>query len=202
MSVFEDATRKYFALTRIHRGDSFWDKMKESEKNIELSEIMSGWEIAGNQGHSESQYLLGTVHMKLKLPGGQEWFRMAARSGHSKAQFALAEILIENEDLVSTEESIRWCMLAAAQGDCRAKYLLARRYDTGNGVPQNYEHALELYKEVAIEQKHLGAESRIGEMLRQDLGTQKHISDVGLGYIKSAMTMNTDNRPCEHLLTI
>jgi TPR repeat protein len=59
--------------------------------------------------------------------------------------------------------------LAAEQGQADAQFAMGRRYEVGQGVPQNYFEAIKWYR-LAAEQGHAKAQYNLGSMYREGRG--------------------------------
>ncbi|MEM8597177.1 MAG: tetratricopeptide repeat protein, partial [Pseudomonadota bacterium] len=73
-----------------------------------------------------------------------------ARAGDAEAQAYVGEIHERGIDRApNLAEAARWYALAADQGNTRAMVNLAALYESGTGVPQDRDRAVELYAEAA-----------------------------------------------------
>lgn len=91
------------------------------------------------------------------------WYLKAANAGHAKAQNALANILIDGEEVVeqNVEQAIRWYSESAKQGNAAAQYNLGNHYYLGKRIPKDYEKAI-YWLEKAAEQDDEDAYFRLG----------------------------------------
>jgi hypothetical protein len=63
----------------------------------------------------------------------------------------------------SYDEAVQWWRLAAAQDQPEALYYLGACYDNGDGVLEDVDEALRLYK-IAAAKGHAGAAAAVGAM--------------------------------------
>ena len=89
--------------------------------------------------------------------------RVAAESGHAKAQFTLGYLYLQGRNVVADKpEGIRWLKRAAAQNDGMAQFVLGDIYRVGDGVPVDDAEALRWYRLSATAPKHtMSAEAAI-----------------------------------------
>ena len=88
----------------------------------------------------------------------ETWLSRAAQGDAPGAAFALAALLErEARDEAAFAAAAQWYEHAAAAGEARAQYNLARLYRLGHGVPRDPERARALY-EAAAEQGSIRAQ--------------------------------------------
>lgn len=63
-------------------------------------------------------------------------------------------------------EAVKWCRLAAKQGDTKAQCNLGAIYDKGLGVPQDYAEAAKWYR-LAAEQGDTKAQYKLPSAMRE-----------------------------------
>lgn len=80
------------------------------------------------------------------IVNAMSYYRKAAEAGYIPAQNRLAYLLDKSEE---NEEAVQWYQKAAAQGDAEGEYGLARMYVEGEGIEQNKEEALRLFRSSA-----------------------------------------------------
>lgn len=78
------------------------------------------------------------------LTGALASFEEAAEAGSDEAQVWMGYLLDYSEQ---NEESVRWYRAAAAQGNLDGVAGLAEMHAKGEGVEQNFDKALELYRQ-------------------------------------------------------
>jgi hypothetical protein len=73
------------------------------------------------------------------------WLQQAASQGHVRAQYVLADLYLEGDDVPKdVEEGIKWCRLASESFLSVAHYRLGQLYAGGTGVPKDDERAVDL----------------------------------------------------------
>ncbi len=89
---------------------------------------------AAGQGHPNAMYRLGCL-----TPSDEavKWLLKAARLGNADAQYELG-ISLHGQN---PQEAATWMLKAAEQGHGDAQGEMAKRYETGDGVPQSDEEA-------------------------------------------------------------
>ena len=129
-----------------------------------------------------------TVHMTVE--------RAAGRNFNMKPSFKirwvvaigpiLAVILIfGTSGLASEEFTLGTARAAAAKGDPRAGYFLARQYADGNGVPQDYSKAAE-YLRKSAEQGYAPAQTGLGSCYAHGEGVKQDYTEALRWYRKAA----------------
>lgn len=79
-----------------------------------------------------------------------------------------------------------WVMVKANQGNAEAQVEVARRYGTGQGVPQDFEKALEWYLKAA-QQGNINAQCCVGFMYERGQGTPRDEAKAMSWYLKAAL---------------
>lgn len=136
-------------------------KMGNIEAQKEISEYYRLYErndaaafewdsLAARQGNQEAQYHLCSPYYynnSIVIPKKEAltWCQKAANQGQSDAQYELCR---ESYNKLDYAEAINWCNAAAKKYEY-AQFMLGTMYEKGNGVPQNYYKAYELYKQSA-----------------------------------------------------
>lgn len=161
---------------------------------------------AGDQGHADAQYKLGTMcHRGEGVPQDDaeavRWYRRAAKQGLVDAQvnlgFMYAMGLGVLQDYV---EAMRWYRRAAEQGSAIAQNNIGFMYAEGQGVSQDYTEAVRWLRRAAEQgvdeaQHDLGLRYAEGQGVLQDdaeavrwwrraaeQGHAKAQCDLGIGY--------------------
>lgn len=111
------------------------------------------------------------------------FYRKAAEDGYVPAQTRLAYLLDQSEE---NEEAVAWYKKAIEKGDPEAEFGLAGMHVSGDGIPQNTEEALRLFRSSAIK-GHIPAIHVMiaayeeGEMgLRVDYETARNWLEIGI----------------------
>ena len=101
------------------------------------------------------------------------------KGGATKDQIQAIKELVEYLDAGNR------AMEEAEQGDVINQWLLAERYSTGQGRPQNYGEALKWYRKAA-EQGHAPAQHSLGGMYYDGTGTPQNYAEAFKWYRKAA----------------
>ena len=123
--------------------------------------------IGADQGHAESQYVLGIFyHNGIDVPQNHaeaaRLFRLAAEQGHAEAQTMLGVLYYRGKGVPEDKrEAARWLRLAAEQGDADAQTRLGVLYILGEGVPEDRREAVRWLR-LAAEQGDAEAQARLG----------------------------------------
>ena len=83
---------------------------------------------------------------KSDIVSAMSYYRKAADAGYAPAQRRLAYLLDKSEE---NEEAVIWYKKAVAQGDAEAEHGLAGMYVSADGIPQDNEEALRLFRSSA-----------------------------------------------------
>ena len=154
---------------------------------MDTEEAMIWLEMAANQSHLESQYLLGcNLLLSQREHEAVTWLRKATDAGHTEAALQLASCYEEGmgveQDPTKAAQLVRRC---AEQGVPRAYSWLARLYLNGTGVEKNAREAVALLQRGA----NLGvrqAQCMLGECLEQGVGIEKTPQTAVNWYRKAA----------------
>lgn len=112
---------------------------------------LAWWQKASALGNVEASYRLAQICQKKY--GGRlsadcvDSFETAAKRGHSGAQLALAKWLTGKEG--AERQALMWLEKASAQSQPEAMYLLAVRYEKGDGTDRREDLAQRLYLQSA-----------------------------------------------------
>lgn len=102
-----------------------------------------------------------------------EWWEYAALQGDALAQANLAKLYFQGRGKEDREKGNFWLNKSLAQNHPLALDLLGIQYYEGDGVPQNYNKAFELYKSSA-EQGNFSGMFHLGIMYLEGNGTNKN----------------------------
>ncbi|KAK5809856.1 hypothetical protein F5H01DRAFT_381255 [Linnemannia elongata] len=89
----------------------------------------------------------------------------------------------------SKPSAMDWVLDKANQGNAEAQVEVARRYGTGQGVPQNFEKALEWYIKAA-HQGNINAQCCVGFMYERGQGVPRDEDKAMSWYLKAALQGN------------
>jgi TPR repeat protein len=154
------------------------------EENVE--EAVLWHRKAAEHGYAESQFELGHMYaFGIGVPvDGKEvekWWRLAAEQGHAMALINLAMTYELGQDGVTQnyKEAAKWYRVAADQGEYSAQSALCKMYVAGRGVPQDYEGAEKLFKQLLDQGYELTADLvLVQEILRmqKELAALKNVT--------------------------
>lgn len=127
------------------------------------------------KGDAESQYALGLqclydVEKPANYKEAEKWFRMAAKQGHSEAQFSLGELYLFGGEGVKTDckEAIFWLKQSAATAHPSHQFRLGYAYFCDG----NYYEA-EKWIRSAAEQGERYAQASMGALYLHGIGVIK-----------------------------
>ena len=130
------------------------------EKNDKEAE--KWWKLAGEKGHSNSQYSLGFMYKENgNYSDSIDWYTKAAEQGNMEAQYNLGLLF---DDRNNIEKAEYWYKKAAEQGLLQAQYNLGVLYN----YKKDYRQAEYWYKK-AIEQGDVEARYNLGVMYDENL---------------------------------
>jgi hypothetical protein len=124
---------------------------KEGHQDTNSFPAAAKWfEKAAEQGYAKAQYQLADMYHSGELGDDQRsncipWFLKAAAQGNTEAQAVVGELpkYYPNSERLKSVNTIDTLRQGAENGDLNAQFQLARRYQTGDGVPQD---AVEAFK--------------------------------------------------------
>ena len=155
--------------------------------------------LAAKQGNPEHQLKLSRAfalgNLGIQNPFlALHWARKAAEQGDINAMLVTAVLLSDEQfELYDKNESLTWLVKAAEKSDdgthknaqARAQFLLGIRYETGDGVKENYSEALRLWK-LAGNNGDEFAQDRLGRVYYQGKGVVENFAKSASWYEKSA----------------
>ena len=147
-----------------------------------------------SEGDAEAQYQLGLMYEKGQgveqdYKEAVKRYKQAAKSGHTQAQFNLAQIhysIYKNH-----AEAIKGYTKAAYAGNAEAQFKLGLMHEFGQGVEQDYSKSYEWYRRAA-KQKHAASMYRIGVAYENGQGVQQYYLNAQLHYERAAEAGNVD----------
>ena len=111
---------------------------------------------AADQGYAKAQYELGMLYHAGKLGEDQRskcipWFLKAAAQGNAEAQAVVSGLprFYPNNELLKDVDIIKAQRQSAESGNLNAQFELARRYQTGDGVPKDLAEAFKWMEKAA-----------------------------------------------------
>ncbi|MGA2147672.1 MAG: tetratricopeptide repeat protein [Bryobacteraceae bacterium] len=167
----------------------------------DYTEAIRWYREAAEQGNVSAQFNLALAYesghgVPQDYVEAVRWYRKAAEQGEARAQNNLGLIYAHDaflDDLDQREvvpdpegrvpkdyaEAIRWFRQAAEQGNAKAQFSLAFRYEQGQEVPRNYAEAIRWYRKAA-EQGEPHAQFNLGVMYAKGQGVPQ---DYVQGYL-------------------
>lgn len=152
--------------------------VSNGDKRSVIEELQRDW---GDDGPASTAYLLGRLWRDGVgvLPDDEKaeiWFRHAAETGHSGAQYALAKLLQEQNRI---SEAIPWYKQAAEGGNQFAGYQLGKLYFSDESVPKDVAKAFEHLTDAAEQgcsqaQYLLGKLCLLGQDVEQDFASAEY----------------------------
>ena len=188
---FEEATRRYMVLHQmVERDDASWSALpKRAQK--ELDQVIAGWQVLAEEGHSEAQCNLGVMFLQGRGVAQNDmqaihWFRMAAERGKANAQTNLGVMFKEGRGVAQNYvEAVRWYRMAANQGDVKAQYNLSVMFKGGQGVAQSDKEAVQ-WSRKATNQGDAEAQCFLGTMFMGGRGVAQSYAETARWYRMAA----------------
>jgi TPR repeat protein len=157
------------------------------------SEAASGFRLAAEQGHAESQYLLSTMYDEGKgVPQDDSQAahleRKAAEQGHAYAQANLSFRYYTADNFA---EAFAWCQRAAYSNLAWAQYNLGLMYRKGEGVPQSDVEAAHWYR-LAANQDFPEAQQKLADLYYFGHGVPLSYTQAAAWYRRAADRGNAE----------
>ena len=148
-------------------------RRKRASSRERRLEANDRWERYANRGEPEDQFQLGLMYAGGHAVATDEerasyWFELAASTGHTQAQLALARYL----ETKQAKKAAYWYSLAADQGDADAAFALGRMHASGEGVQEDALRSF-LYFSQAAKKLHPWALLTIASITNND---PKHLA--------------------------
>jgi len=153
----------------------------------------AGFQLAAEQGHAESQYLLSTMYdagQGLPKDDTQSayWERKAAEQGHAYAQ---ANLSFRYYAAGNFPEAFAWCQRAAHSHLPWAQYNLGLMYRKGEGVPRDNAEAARWYL-LAADQDFPEAQQKLAELYYLGQGVPLSLPQAFAWYLRAANLGNAE----------
>lgn len=152
---------------------------------------------SAEQGYTKAEFELAEMYNTGKLGDDQRsncisWYLKAAAQGNSDAQAEVGELpqLYPGNALLKPVNNIQILLQAAESGNPDAQFQLARRYQTGIGVPQDAKEAFKWMQKAA--ERPGDAQYYLGMMYEKGEGTDRNLQKAYQLYEESAITMSSD----------
>jgi TPR repeat protein len=158
-----------------------------------LSAAAAGFQLAAEQGHAESQYILSLLcedGEALPRDDAQaaHWERQAAEQGHAYAQ---ANLSFRNYAAGNFAEAFAWCQRAAFNNLAWAQYNLGLMYRKGEGVEQSDTQAAHWYR-LAADQSFPEAQQKLAELYSFGHGVPLSHAQTAAWYRRAADQGNAE----------
>ncbi len=136
---------------------------------------------ASKLGSETASYKLGCEYWegkRVSLDGAKAiyWLTQAADQGHVAAQRSIGDWHGDDRQISkkNVAKSIKYFEMAAQKGDKESLYRLGLYFKNGDGVPQDYKHAAQLFKEAAEYSAVDKAKYEFAYMQEHGLGVEKN----------------------------
>ena len=165
----------------------------EGMKQLELKDEKTAADLfleAANRGNTQAQWQLGSMYKK---GGGQlskndqeatKWITKAAEGGQPEAQFLLG-LPHGTETAETYREHIRWCRMAADQGNAEAQAQMSYYYSQDFGIEKNVFEAARWLR-MAAKQGNARAQEDLAKHYDSGLGVPEDKVLAAIWYRKAA----------------
>lgn len=153
----------------------------------QFPEAAASFQLAAQQGHTESQYILSTMYDAGKgVPQDNaqaaHWERLAAEQGQVYAQANLCFRCYTASDFAG---AFQWCQRAADGNLAWAQYNLGLMYQKGEGVDRSDAEAAHWYQ-LAAAQGFADAQQRLADLYYLGHGIPRSYTQAALWYRRAA----------------
>ena len=147
----------------------------EAYKKGDFAKALSIFKAEANRGDKDAMFAMGRMYEEGKAESAspeqaEDWYRKAAKAGHTEAQFNLAVLLLRNP--TRGKEGLEMLKEAARTGNSRAMKEMGILYVTGNGVEKNVAEGKGLLLQ-ASEKGEAGASESLALMYESGEGVEK-----------------------------
>ena len=161
--------------------------------NRNFAAAAASFQLAAEQGHAESQYLLSTMYDAGQgLPQDDAkaayWERKAAGQGHAYAQ---ANLSFRCYAANNFSEAFAWCQRAAHSKLAWAEYNLGLMYRKGEGVEQSDIEAAYWYR-LAATQNFPEAQQKLADLYYFGQGVPRSYTQAAEWYRRAAENGNAE----------
>ena len=176
-------------------GDDYYYGRNGKLKNY--TEAVKWYRKAAEQGHSDTQNLLGYCYEKgygvpQDYTEAVKWYRKAAEQGDEYGQTSIGDCYYYGRGVTQNySEAIKWYRKAAEQGDTNAQNNLGNCYYYGRGVTQNYNEAIKWYRKAA-EQGDTNAQNNLGICYKYGEGVTQDYTEAIKWFYKAAEQGDTN----------
>ena len=143
-------------------GNLLYNEMDKEghQDNSRFTDAAEWFRKGAEQGYAKAQYQLADMYNTGKLGNEQRsncipWFLKAAAQGNAEAQAEVGElpVLYPNNELLKSVNNIEILRQSGEQGNLEAQFQLAKRYQTGIGVPKDAVEAFKWMQKAAQNDK-------------------------------------------------
>lgn len=160
----------------IGTSPNFAKAMDIYQKLINISYHYCNTEILtsiANSGNQEAQYLLAELLVNSDIEKAVDWYTKAAENNHSLAQYKLASLYNDGQDIEQDYSKAFFLFKKSADnGNVYAMFATAMCYKNGKGTQQNYANALK-YFTAASQKGHIGAITQIAFLYQYGNGVKQ-----------------------------
>ncbi len=117
-------------------------------KKKDYKTALKAFKTLAKQGDGYSQMMVGAMYfggngVAKDNYEGLDWYKKAAKSGYTEAQFRLGSVLLSGVGGIPMDsaEGEKWLLTAAEKGHEEAQNFLALSYSTGMGLKKNNAQA-------------------------------------------------------------
>ena len=151
----------------------------------------AGFQLAAEQGHAESQYILSTMYdagqgLPQNNTEAAQWDRKAAEQGYAQANLSFRFYAADD-----FAEAFAWCQRAAHSNLAWAQYNLGLIYRKGEGVPQSDTEAAHWYR-LAATQNFPEAQQKLADLYYFGQGVPRSFAQAAAWYRKAADLGNAE----------
>ncbi|HEX5397780.1 MAG TPA: tetratricopeptide repeat protein [Verrucomicrobiae bacterium] len=174
------------------------EEFDENNQPVANHQVAAEWyRKAADQGYDQAEYALAEMYNYGELGDDQRsncipWYLKAAAHGNAKAQSEIGELPLTypHSELLKSVNIIGALRQSAEKGNWDAQWQLAKRYQTGDGVPKDAAEAFKWMRETANHQNEYGnvpdAIFELAKMYEKGEGTTKDIAEAHRLYLEAA----------------
>jgi TPR repeat protein len=156
-------------------GQLLVNEFNKSGQQVANYAVAAEWyRKAADQGHVKAMFKLAELYNYGKLGDDQRancipWYLKAAAQGNADAQAEIGELreAYPNSELLKNLDAVKGLQQSAESGNLEAQFQLAKRYQTGDGVPKD---AIEAFKWMQKAAQQDGNQSTMVSDARYQLG--------------------------------
>lgn len=153
----------------------------------DLEKALQFFQRAANGGNLDALYRLGCAEDHFTVWQRREWLQSSAERGHLQSQYKLF-VMLRGKGEVPSEESIKWCTLAADQGYANAQFELGMYLlltDVGKGSKWILDAALQGHAGAQFHYGFMLAHGKMGEPKNEALALDWYMKAAKQGYVRA-----------------